>query len=50
LTTHNLGVNFAPVMHPNYSTSTVTTLRFAARVTACASTRRVFGVCGDLTD
>jgi hypothetical protein len=50
LTTQNLGVNFAPLMHPNYSTSTVTTLRFAERVTACAFTRRAFGVCGDLTD
>jgi hypothetical protein len=37
-------------MHPNYSTSTVTTLRFAARVTACALASRTFGVCFDLTD
>jgi hypothetical protein len=37
-------------MHPNYSISTVKTLRFAARVTARALTGRAFDVCGVLTD
>jgi len=36
-------------MHPNYSISTVNTLRSAARVTACVLASRTVGVWGDLT-
>ena len=48
LTTKNLRVDFAPAMYPNFSKSTVMTLRPRARVTACALASAVVGACGDL--
>jgi hypothetical protein len=50
LTTTNLRVDFAPAMYPNFSKSTVMTLRPAARVTACALASDAVGVFGDLTN